>query len=93
MSSPTIVDRKTLAWIKEGVDETLKSVHHAPDDFLENVDDTSPIEACIEPLHRVKGAVEMVGIEGAAMVAQEMERVARAVVENQVKQNKAGWSL
>ena len=86
MSSPTIVDRKTLAWIKEGVDETLKSVHHAPDDFLENVDDTSPIEACIEPLHRVKGAVEMVGIQGAAMVAEEMEHVARAVVENRVKQ-------
>ena len=85
MSSPTIVDRKTLAWIKEGVDETLKSVHHAPDDFLENVEDTSPIEACIEPLHRVKGAVEMVGIEGAAMIALEMEHVARAVVENRVK--------
>ncbi|WP_455207710.1 hypothetical protein [Kaarinaea lacus] len=86
MSSPTIVDRKTLAWIKEGVDETLKSVHHAPDQFLQNVNDTSPIEGCIEPLHRVKGAVEMVGIQGAAMVALEMEHLARAVVENRVKQ-------
>ncbi|WP_455221594.1 Hpt domain-containing protein [Kaarinaea lacus] len=86
MSSPTIVDRKTLAWIKEGVDETLKSVHHAPDDFLENLDDTAPIEACIEPLHRVKGAVEMVGIQGAAMIAEEMEHLAQGIVENRVKQ-------
>lgn len=86
MSSPTIVDRKTLAWIKEGVDETLKSVHHAPDEFLENLDDTSPIQACIEPLHRVKGAVEMVGIQGAAMIAQEMEHLAQGIVENRVKQ-------
>ncbi|WP_455197776.1 Hpt domain-containing protein [Kaarinaea lacus] len=86
MSSPTIVDRKTLAWIKEGVDETLKSVHHAPDEFLENMDDTSPIQACIEPLHRVKGAVEMVGIQGAAMIAQEMEHLAQGIVENRVKQ-------
>ncbi|HEY5603935.1 MAG TPA: hypothetical protein VIM41_12565 [Gammaproteobacteria bacterium] len=86
MSSTTIFDRKTLAWIKEGVDETLKSVHHAPDAFLQNVDDTSPIEACIEPLHRVRGAVEMVGIQGAAMVALEMENLARAVVEKRVKQ-------
>lgn len=86
MSSPTIVDRKTLAWIKEGVDETLKSVHHAPDEFLENLDDTSPIQACIEPLHRVKGAVEMVGIQGAAMIAQEMEHLAQGIIENRVKQ-------
>jgi len=86
LSSPTIVDRKTLAWIKEGVDETLKSVHHAPDEFLENLDDTSPIQACIEPLHRVKGAVEMVGIQGAAMIAQEMEHLAQGIIENRVKQ-------
>lgn len=86
MSSPTVIDRKTLAWIKEGVDETLKSVHHAPDDFLQNMDDTAPIAACIEPLHRVRGAVEMVGIQGAAMIAEEMEHLACGIVENRVKQ-------
>lgn len=82
------IDRKTLAWIKQGVDETLKSVHHAPDDFLQNLDDTSPIQACIEPLHRVKGAVLMVGIEGAYILTQEMEYLANALVENRVKQKK-----
>ena len=80
------VDRKTLAWIKESVDEALKSVHHAPDQFLENPDDTSPISACIDPLRRVKGAVEMVGIQGAAMLAVEMEQLAQALVDNRVKQ-------
>lgn len=82
------VDRKTLAWIKQGVDETLKSVHHAPDDFLQNLDDTTPIQACIEPLHRVKGAVRMVGIEGAYILTQEMENLTNALVENKVKQKK-----
>lgn len=82
------VDRKTLAWIKQGVDETLKSVHHAPDDFLQNMDETAPIQACIEPLHRVKGAVQMVGIEGACQLTQEMENLAVALVEKRVKQKK-----
>ncbi|MGD8560453.1 MAG: hypothetical protein PVF34_10585 [Gammaproteobacteria bacterium] len=81
-----IVDRKTLAWIKESVDETLKSVHHAPDEFLENPDETSPIEACIDPLRRVKGAVEMVGIQGAALLADEMKYLAEALVQGRVKQ-------
>lgn len=80
------VDRKTLAWIKESVDEALKSVHHAPDEFLENPDDTSPIAACIDPLHRVQGAVTMVGIQGAAMLAEEMEQLAAALADNRVKQ-------
>lgn len=82
------LDRKKLAWIKEGIDETLKSVHHAPDEFLLDPDDTSPIAACIEPLHRVSGAVRMVCIEGATMLAQELENLAQALVEKRVRQQK-----
>jgi len=84
----SIVDRKTLAWIKEGVDETLKSFHHVPDDFIENLDDPSPIEVLIDPLHKVHGAVKMVGIEGAALLASEMYFLASAIVDGRVKQKK-----
>lgn len=84
----SIVDRKTLAWIKEGVDETLQSFHHAPDDFLENMEDTSPIEAMVDPLHKVHGAVQMVGIQGAMLLASEMYFLADALVEGRVKQKK-----
>ena len=82
------VDRKTLAWIKEGVEETLKSFHDAPDAFLENMEDTSPIEAMIDPLHKVHGAVKMVGIEGAALLASEMFFLASALVDGRVNQKK-----
>ena len=84
----SIVDRKTLAWIKEGVDETLQSFHHAPDDFLENMEDTSPIEAMVDPLHKVHGAVQMVGIQGAMLLASELYFLADALVEGRVKQKK-----
>jgi chemosensory pili system protein ChpA (sensor histidine kinase/response regulator) len=85
MIKSTVVDRKTLAWIKDGVDETLKSVLGSLDEYIENTDDVSPIEQCISPLHRVKGAVEMVGIEGATMLASEMEQLATALAGKQVK--------
>ncbi len=84
----SLVDRKTLAWIKEGVDETLKSFHHVPDDFLQNMEDISPIEAIVDPLHKVHGAVKMVGIQGAMLLASEMYFLASALVEGRVKQKK-----
>jgi len=82
------VDRKTLAWIKQGVEETLKDVSHAPDEFAQNTDDTSPIQRCIAPLHRVKGAVEIIGIQGALLLTMELEQLAYALAENNVKQKK-----
>lgn len=82
----TAVDRKTLAWIKQGVEETLDSIQEAPNQFAENLDDTTPIESCIAPLHRVKGAVEMVNIHGAMLLALELENLARAITENRVNQ-------
>ena len=85
MLKSTVVDRKTLAWIKDGVDETLNSVLGSLDEYIENPEDVSPIEECISPLHRVKGAVEMVGIEGATMLASEMEQLATALAGKKVK--------
>ena len=85
MFKSTVVDRKTLAWIKDGVNETLESVLQSLDEFIENSDDVTPITECLAPLHRVKGAVEMVEIEGATMLAREMELLALALTEKRVK--------
>ena len=84
----TVIDRKTLSWIKDEVDVTLKNVLELLDEYIINPQDTAPLEECIEPLHRVKGAVEMVGIEGAAMLAAEMENLAQALAKKEVKQEK-----
>jgi chemosensory pili system protein ChpA (sensor histidine kinase/response regulator) len=86
MLKNTVVDRKMLAWIKQGVDETLSSVQDSLDDYIANPEDVTPIHACISPLHRVKGAVQMVGIEGATMLAAEMEQLACALAGEKVKQ-------
>jgi len=81
-----VVDRKTLAWIKEGIEETLNSIQEAPDRFAENPEDSAPVAACVEPLHKVKGALEIVGIQGAMLLAMEMKNLAKAVADNRVKQ-------
>jgi len=83
-----VVDRKTLAWIKAEVEETLKEVYHVPDEFAGNLNDTTPIQSCIEPLRRVRGAVEMVDIHGATMLALELEQLAQALLKNEVTHKK-----
>lgn len=81
----TTVDRKTLAWIKQGVEETLQYVHDALEEFTENPEDATPIKVCMGALHRVKGAVQMVEIEGAKLLAAELEQLACALVDEKVK--------
>lgn len=81
----TAVDRKTLAWIKEGVDETLQFGHDALTEFTENTEDTSPLKICISALHRVSGAAQMVEIEGAKLLASEMKVLACAILDDRVK--------
>lgn len=88
MLRSTVVDRKTLAWIKDEVDSTLKTVLEFLDEYIINPQDIAPLKECIAPLHRVKGAVEMVGIEGATMLAFEMESLARALSKKKIKHEK-----
>lgn len=83
--SNTTVDRKTLAWIKEGVDETLQLGQDALAEFIENTSDTSPLKICISALHRVSGAVQMVEIEGATILATEMKLLACSLIDGNVK--------
>lgn len=88
MLRSTVVDRKTLSWIKDEVDATLKTVLELLDEYIINPQDTTPLKECISPLHRVKGAVQMVGIEGATILAAEMENLAKALADKQIKQEK-----
>jgi len=88
MLRSTVVDRKTLSWIKDQVDATLKTVLEYLDEYIIDPKNPAPLKECIAPLHRVKGAVEMVGIEGATMLAAEMESLAIALAEKKVKNEK-----
>ena len=78
-------DRKTLAWIKDAVEEHLKDVFHAPDEYIENPDDVSPIQACIAPLRLIKGALDMVGVSGGVILTEEIITLAEEIIAGNVK--------
>ncbi|MFV2058580.1 MAG: hypothetical protein ACC707_19115 [Thiohalomonadales bacterium] len=85
MKSGSQIDRKTTAWIKAEVEQTLNSIQELPDQYLSNPNDISPIQACLAPMHRIKGALEIANIRGGVQLAHEMESLIQALCELRIK--------
>lgn len=72
-------DISTLAWIKGEIDETLKQARSELEAFVDDPQDDSHIQSCVEQIHQVYGTLQMVELYGAAMFAGEMETFAESL--------------
>ena len=79
------IDFTTLNWVKQELDETLKQARQALEAYVEDPADSSLMRFCATYLHQVQGTLRMVELYGAAMVVEEMERVALALLDGHVK--------
>ncbi len=84
MNSNHEIDFGTLSWVKKEIDETLNQARQALEAAVENPDDTSQLGACAAHLHQVHGTLRMVELYGAALLAEEMELIATALVAGTV---------
>ena len=75
------IDYTTLAWVKGELDETLKQARHALEAYVEDPADVSQMRFCATYLHQVQGTLRMVELYGAAMVTEEMEHLAAALLD------------
>ena len=80
------LDYTTLAWVKDEIQESLNQTHQALEAYIEDPSDTTQIRFCATYLHQVYGTLQMVEIYGAALLAEEMEKVANAMLNNQISQ-------
>ncbi len=78
------IDFNGLGWIKGEIDATLKQAQEALEGFVEDTADTGLMRFCSAYLHQVQGALRMVELYGAAMVADEMELLAQAIVDGRI---------
>ncbi len=81
MSTFRKVDPSTLSWVKSEIDETLKQARLALEAFVENPTDQTRLRFCVTHLHQVVGTLLMVELDGAAMLAKELEALASDVLE------------
>ena len=82
-----------LNWVKPALDATLAQAREALETYVEEPDNRALMRSCSEHLHQVQGTLRMVELYGAAMVVENMERLAEGLVANSVRQRDEGYSV
>ena len=76
----------SLLWIKNELDNTLLRARQSLESFVENRDEKSHLQECLDALHQVQGTLRIVEVYGAAMLAEEMEAVTKALAAGEIKE-------
>lgn len=79
-------DYIALEWVKGEVEETLQQAQQALESYVDNPQDKSLLKFCLSYLHQVHGTLVMVEFYGAALLAEEMEAVAQALVNEKARE-------
>jgi len=73
-----------LDWLIHEIGETLKEARQALEAYVENPKDAVRIRFCLTHIHQVHGSLQMVEFFGAAMLAEEMEKLTQAMIQGSV---------
>jgi chemosensory pili system protein ChpA (sensor histidine kinase/response regulator) len=87
------IDFTTLNWVKQELDETLKQARQALEAYVEDPADSSLMRFCATYLHQVQGTLRMVELYGAAMVVEEMERVAQGLLDDVIRNKNDAYEV
>ncbi|WP_260294297.1 Hpt domain-containing protein [Sedimenticola hydrogenitrophicus] len=74
-----VQDHSVLKWIRGELDSSLDAARHALESFLDGTGPDTELELCITQLHQVRGTLQLMQLYGAAMLAEEMELVAKVL--------------
>ncbi len=77
-------DYVALEWVKGEIAETLKQAHQAIETLLDDPQALYALSDCLAYIHQVHGSLQMVEFYGAALLAEEMEQLTRALQHNRV---------
>ena len=75
-----------LNWVKEELDETVRQARRALENYVDSEGESSELDLCADHLHQIAGVLQVVQIYGPGMLAEEMEAVARAMIDGHVRQ-------
>ena len=74
-----------LTWVKGEIDVAILRAKEQIAHFAANINDTTPLRFAQPHLHQVKGAIQMVGLDGVARFVEEVERFMQALETREVE--------
>ena len=77
-------DYIALDWVKGEIKQTLSQAQSALEAFVENNQDTPQMTFCLNHIHQVYGTLQMVEFYGAALLAEEMEKLCQVMIDGKV---------
>ncbi len=87
------IDYSTLRWVKQELDDTLKQARQTLEAYVATPDDQTQMSFCAAHLHQVYGTLQMVELYGASLLAEEMEQVAKALLEGGIRQHDDAYDV
>ena len=82
--SSMTIDYPTLSSVKKEIQKSLDQAQSSLKSFVQNPDNETQMRFCITYLHQIFGTLQMVEITGAALLAEEMEKTAIALLTDTV---------
>jgi chemosensory pili system protein ChpA (sensor histidine kinase/response regulator) len=73
-----------LDWVMGEIEETLNEARQALEAFVADPKDTTRLRFCITHIHQVRGSLQIVEFHGASLLAEEMEQLAQAMMDQKV---------
>jgi chemosensory pili system protein ChpA (sensor histidine kinase/response regulator) len=87
------LDYSALNWVKKELDETIRQSRRALEAFVENTSDASQLQFCATYLHQARGTLQMVEVDGAALLAEELEGLGRALLDGTVERRDEAYEV
>jgi chemosensory pili system protein ChpA (sensor histidine kinase/response regulator) len=79
MSDIEALARSALGWLRPEIDKALSAARAALEDYSESGADASRLAEVRKRIAEVRGSLQMAQLHGAAVLAEEMEQVTRAI--------------
>ncbi|MCB1876939.1 MAG: Hpt domain-containing protein [Chromatiales bacterium] len=87
------LDHSALNWLKKELDASLKQAGESLELYVEVSGDITDLQRCVDEIHQVHGTLVMLELFGAALCAEEMELLARALLDEKVTNRNDGFEI
>ena len=93
MKPSDTVEYNSLSWVKKELDLVLEDAQKAFNTYIDDTSETDKLQECIDQVHLIHGTLLMVELYGAAILAEEIEELIKALLDNKVTGNDEIYQL